>query len=73
MSEAEMNAYRFGSGKEPTDDMLAQIMHEAAVDAKKRHEAATKRYFEELRLGADEQQAKWAERINKVKNGNCGT
>ena len=40
---------------------------------KKRHEEATKRFFEELRLGADEQQAKWAERINKVKNGNCGT
>lgn len=73
MSETEMNAYRFGSGKEPTDEMLAQIMHEASVDAKKRHEEATKRYFEELRLGADEQQAKWAERINKVKNGNCGT
>ena len=68
-----MNAYRFGSGKEPTDEMLAQIMHEASVDAKKSHEEATKRYFEELRLGADEQQAKWAERINKVKNGNCGT
>ncbi|MBD5343194.1 MAG: hypothetical protein HDR93_08100, partial [Bacteroides sp.] len=67
MSEAEMNAYRFGSGKEPTDEMLAQIMHEASVDAKKRHEEEKKRYFEELRLGADEQQAKWAERINKVK------
>ena len=49
MSEAEMNAYRFGSGKEPTDEMLVQIMHEASVDAKKRHEEATKRYFEELR------------------------
>ena len=68
-----MIAYRFGSGKEPTDEMLAQIMHEASVDAKKRHEKATKRYFEELRRGADEQQAKWAERINKVKNGNCRT
>lgn len=30
-----MNSYRFGSGKEPTDEMLAQIMHEAAVDAKR--------------------------------------
>ena len=73
MSEAEMNAYRFGSGKEHTDEMLAQIMHEASVDAKKRHEEATKRYFEELRVDADKQQAKWAERINQVKNGNCGT
>ncbi len=34
MSEAEMNAYRFNSGKEPTDEMLAQIMREVADDAK---------------------------------------
>ncbi len=71
MSEAEMNSYRFNSGQDPTDEMLAQIMREAAEDAKKRHEEATKKYFEELRLGADEQQAKWADRINEVKNGNC--
>lgn len=70
MSEAEMNSYRFGSGKEPSDEMLAQIMHEAAVDAKKRHEEASKKYFDELRIGAEEQQAKWAERINEVKDGN---
>lgn len=30
MSETEMNAYRFDSGKEPTDEMLAQIMQKAA-------------------------------------------
>lgn len=69
MSEAEMNSYRFNSGQEPTDEMLAQIMHEAAADAKKRHEEATKKYFEELRKGAAEQEAKWADRINEVKNG----
>lgn len=72
MSEAEMNAYRFNSGKEPTDEMLAQIMREAAADAKTRHEEATKKYFDELRKGAEEQQAKWVNRINEVKNGNCG-
>lgn len=70
MSEAEMNSYRFGTGQEPSDEMLAQIMHEAATDAKKRHEEATKKYFDELRQGAEEQQAKWADRINEVKNGN---
>lgn len=70
MSEAEMNSYRFNSGKEPTDEMLAQIMHEAAVDAKKRHEEATKKYFEELRRGSDEQLTKWAARINEIRNGN---
>ena len=35
MSEAELNSYRFNSGDEPSDEMLAQIMHEVAVDAKK--------------------------------------
>lgn len=48
-----MNSYRFGSGKEPSDEMLAQIMHEVSVDAKKRHEEATKKFFEELRRGAE--------------------
>ena len=45
MSETEMNSYRFGSGLEPTDEMLAQIMREAAADAKTRHEEATKKIF----------------------------
>lgn len=69
MSEAEMNSYRFGSGKEPTDEMLAQIMREVADDAKSSNEEAHKRYFADLQKGMDEQQAKWAERINHIKNG----
>lgn len=40
MSEAEMNAYRFTSGKEPTDEMLAQIMKEVAEDARMSNEDA---------------------------------
>lgn len=28
MSDKEMNAYRFGIGQEPTDEMLEQIMKE---------------------------------------------
>lgn len=70
MSEAEMNSYRFNSGKEPTDEMLAQIMREAATDAKKRHEEATRKFFDTLRKGAEKQKTKWADRINEVKNGN---
>ena len=67
MSEDEMNSYRFNSGKEPSDEMLAQIMSEVAQEAKVQNEEATKKYFEELRNGAKEQQAKWADRINEVK------
>ncbi len=69
MSEAEMNSYRFGSGQEPTDEMLAQIMREVAIDAKASNEEARKRYFADLQRGMVEQQAKWAERINEMKNG----
>lgn len=70
MTDAEMNAYRFGSGKEPTDEMLAQIMSEVAQEARAQNEDVTQKYFEELRKGAEEQQAKWADRINEIKNGN---
>ena len=34
MSEKEMNSYRFGSGQEPPDEMLEQIMREVAQDAR---------------------------------------
>lgn len=68
MSEAEMNSYRFGSGKEPTDEMLAQIMHEAAVDAKKSNEEAAIRHLDDMRREMKNDEAKWADRINEVKN-----
>lgn len=42
-------------------------MSEVAQEAKEQNEEATKKYFEELRKGAEEQQAKWADRINEVK------
>lgn len=67
MSEAELNSYRFNSSKEPTDEMLAHIMHEVAQEAKVQNEEATKKYFENLRKEAEEQQAQWAARINEVK------
>lgn len=45
MSESEMNAYRFNSGREPTDEMLAQIMREAAADAKNAPRGGRKEIF----------------------------
>ena len=69
MSEQEMNSYRFTSGEEPSDEMLAQLMKEVATDAKKRQEQATAAYFSEMRKNAEAKKAKWAERINRVING----
>ena len=45
-------------------------MREAAEAAKRSNEEATIKYFEELRKGAEEQQAKWSDRINEINNGN---
>lgn len=73
MTEAEMNSYRFGRGEEPTDEMLAQIMHEAVEDATKRSKEATRKYFEELEKGAATVEAKWADRINQLRNDRSKT
>ena len=69
MSEQEMNSYRFTSGLEPSDEMLAQLMKEAAHDAKERQEQATAAYFSEMRREAEVVKTKWADRINSAING----
>ena len=69
MSEQEMNSYRFTSGLEPSDEMLAQLMKEVAHDAKERQEQATAAYFSEMRREAEVVKSKWADRINSAING----
>ena len=49
MSEKEINSYRLTSMEEPTDEMLAYIMHEVAEEAKKSNEEALARFFMEIR------------------------
>ena len=49
MTEQELNSYRFTSGEEPSDEMLAQIMKEAAAEDKERNERVNKKFFEDLR------------------------
>lgn len=48
MTPQELNSYRLTSMEEPTDEMLAAIMHEAAEDAKSRREIANNLYFSEI-------------------------
>ena len=50
MSEKEINAYRLTSLEEPTDEMLAYIMREAAEEAKQSNEEALERFFDEISL-----------------------
>jgi hypothetical protein len=54
-----IDTYRLTSLEEPTDDMLRQIMREAAADARQKGEAAHKRYFDQLRRDAIEQSRLW--------------
>ena len=48
MSEKEINAYRFTSLEEPTDEMLAYIMREVAEEANQKYDEALERYFNEI-------------------------
>jgi hypothetical protein len=48
MTEEEFKSYRFSSGEEPTDEMLNQLMTNAANRVRKENEEANKRFFENL-------------------------
>ncbi len=52
MAKEEMDAYRLTSMEEPTDEMLEQLMAEAAEEAKSSNEAATANFFAQLRKEA---------------------
>ena len=47
-----IDSYKLTSMEEPTDEVLSQLMREAAQDAQKANEQATQRYFEELKQAA---------------------
>ena len=59
MTPQSMDNYRLTSMEEPTDEMLAQLMHEAAEEAKKKRAEATARFFEQLRQEAEKIVATW--------------
>jgi chorismate mutase len=48
MTEEEYKSYRFSSGEDPTDEMLDQLMTNAANRVRKENEEANRRFFEEL-------------------------
>lgn len=69
MSEKEMNSYRFGTGQEPTDEMLEQVMKEVAQDARESSKRAVDAHFEQMRRNIALNKARWNERINSIING----
>ena len=68
MLEKEMNAYRFRTGKEPTDEMLEQIMKEVAQEARESSKKAADAHFEQMRRNIAVKREKWAEQINRIVN-----
>ena len=64
-----MNAYRFSSGEEPTDEMLQQIMKEVAQEARESSKKAADVHFEQMRRNIANNRMQWAERINNIING----
>lgn len=44
-----IDTYKLTSMEDPSDEVLSQLMREAAEEAKRKSEAATKRFFDNLR------------------------
>ena len=47
-----IDTYKLTSTEEPTDEVLSQLMREAAEEARETNARATQRYFDELRQAA---------------------
>ena len=69
MSEKEMNAYRFSSGIEPSDEMLSQLMKEVAQEAKESNQKAMGDFFESLKREAKAIRNEWSNRQSYAING----
>jgi hypothetical protein len=67
MSLKEINKYRLTSMEEPTDEMLAVIMREAAEEASRRGKEAKQRYSRELNQAIQESKLLWQTRINTIR------
>ena len=59
MTPQPIDNYRLTSLEEPTDEMLAQLMREAAEEAKQKKEETTTRFFEQLKRDAEKITATW--------------
>lgn len=54
-----IDTYRLTSLVEPSEEVLSQLMKEAAEDAKRKNEEATARFFNQLRQDAQKISAAW--------------
>lgn len=54
-----IDTYKLTSMEEPTDEMLSQLMREAAEEATRKRVEATERFFEQLKREAQKIQTAW--------------
>lgn len=66
MSEQELNSYRFLSGEDPSEEMLAYIMKEAAEEAVSRKQAADARAQAEMNRLREALRDEYSERISRL-------
>jgi len=59
MTPQTIDNYRLTSMEEPSDEMLAQLMREAAEEAKQKRAETTARFFEQMKLDAQKIAAIW--------------
>ena len=69
MSEQELNSYRFLSGEDPSEEMLAYIMREAAEEAVVRKRLADERAKAEMMRRLEVLRVKYSERISRLMDG----
>ena len=54
MSEKEFKSYRFNDETDPTDEQLAELMRQAAQDAREKGRIANDKFFDELHNACEE-------------------
>ena len=54
MTDAQFHSYRFNDETDPTDEQLAELMCQAAVDSREKGHIANEKFFDELHKACEE-------------------
>ena len=54
MTKAQFHSYRFNDETDPTDEQLAELMRQAAADAREKGRIANEKFFDELHKACEE-------------------
>ena len=54
MTDDQFHSYRFNDETDPTDEQLAELMRQAAADAREKGRKANEKFFDELHKACEE-------------------